>query len=195
MVDLTAGEAVELFLSDGKPAGVWFCSGCHIVARTQAEAQRCCNTPCTLCGKRLDDKRRTAHPECIEARRTAREADQRAKAEVVTDYDGWVYCEGWGKDGYLSSLDELLDEIADDGAEKDRPSYAWACKEQPFNKLDAEECFERVTDDSFEGAYDQLSGMDELRAAVDAFNAANVGLISYVPDYSRVVLVAEATNA
>ena len=137
---------------------------------------------------------RTCHSACWNAEQARKEAARREKAEVVSNYDGWVYCEGWGRDGYSPSLDALAEEIEDD-CEKPRPSYAWACKEEPFNKLDPEDCFERVCDDSFDGAYDQLSGTEELKQAVDAFNAANAGLVSYAPDFTRVVLLPAIANA
>lgn len=94
-------------------------------------------------------------------------------------------------DGFFESLDALL-EWHEDEAEDDinpLPNYVFTCREIPFRGLDASDLIECCTEDSFDGAYEQVDGHAELQAACAAFNAANAHLVTYEPDWKKAVAV------
>lgn len=78
-------NATELFLADGRNAGIYFC----------ADVDR--KTYRTVC------------PPCEKAKREAAEKARFAAAEKVTSLDGYIMAEGYGySDGYFPAVDDLF---------------------------------------------------------------------------------------
>ena len=71
-------NAQELFLGDGRSAGVWYCGDCRIVARAQDDAQRCCAPRLCECGVELtgSDKHYTRCSACRYAEQERRDLAQ-----------------------------------------------------------------------------------------------------------------------
>ena len=188
-------NATELYIASNpeeyKPSGVWFCQTCRSVACNQASAEACCKpTKCSVCGKEVATKYWTICKSCRDAKDAKEELDRFNKAEKIqaNQYDGWVFCEGNGNNGFSESVYELCEQCDDDGL--DRPAYAWACRPKEFVKV----CLSRVLEDICEDGYedfdtDDLKGLEELKAAVAAFEVANKMHVAYQPDYNRAILV------
>lgn len=86
-------NAIELYHQDGRTARVFYCSQCHLLAKTKALADQCCVPyQCSGCGIDLPRKEyRTICPKCEEQKLREREVERFAKAEKVTQWDGWLY--------------------------------------------------------------------------------------------------------
>lgn len=135
---------------------------------------------------------------CLDARRENVEAERFEKAEKITDWSGPVYCEGIGySDGYFHNMEELLDHLDSDDDEEvcERPKYAWACDSNPCCWLDYGSIIEDATQEAHE-SFDagQLHGEDELKAALERFNEANKGFVSWTPNYKRAVLIPDLAS-
>lgn len=105
---------------------------------------------------------------------------------IVEDYNGPVYLDGYGNNGYCRDLEELVDELECDHAESEWPDFAYCCTVIPFNvTTSAEEIGEQCCEDMYEDAYDNLKGLEDLQKALDAFQLANKHMESWDMDYSR----------
>jgi hypothetical protein len=133
--------------------------------------------------------------DCKEKHDQEREAARFEKAEKIleVDYDGPVFHENYPEnDGYAASLDEMMEwffaeGLLDDG-QLPLPHYVWACKVRTL-KLDAQSILEGVISDRFyEEAYDDLTGIDELQTALDAWCGVQT-IESWESDPGRAVLV------
>lgn len=186
-------NATELFLADGRNAGIYFCAECRNVARTEPEANQCCAPyKCTVCGTDVDRKTyRTVCPPCEKAKREAAEKARFAAAEKVTSWDGYIMAEGYGySDGYFPSVDDLRDYVEDE--ELEMPEYVWTCDRSNFAHLSIESITERIADggEAYEDFdVDDLFGLEELEKAIEVFNAANDSVVSWNPNQKRALLV------
>jgi hypothetical protein len=131
----------------------------------------------------------------MEAQKQAREAKRFLEAERIVDWTGWVYCESiqGSNDGYYNDMDALGEQIQDnlDSGDlniKDVPTHCLCTTSKPM-RLDIQDFIERMCEDSYEDACDDIKGQDELSAAIDKFNAANSGILTYCPDYKRIVVI------
>jgi hypothetical protein len=184
-------NATELYLKDGRTAGIFFCGQCRIVASSRTFAEDCCqNYKCESCGKDTGGRSYTKCATCINAERKAKEAERFAKAEKLTKWDGWVFCEGLGVgNGFFESIEDMISDIGEDGDES-LPEYVWACEANHFVCADVSDITERIADNAYEDFdVDDLGGLDELSAAIDKFNEVNKDVVSYEPDYTKAVLL------
>ncbi len=180
-------NAQELFLKDGRSSEVFYCSQCKIVHRTQEQADKCC-TPnrCPSCGVEVG-RHWTICDGCRATRETEKERERFKNAEKVTTWDGWVYCECLGRDGFSESLQEMLDEI---GSADEIPEYVWTCNARPFAVVHVSSILDDIAANGYEDFDPQtLDGIPELKEAIRIFNAANEKVLSYEPDYSTALLV------
>jgi hypothetical protein len=193
MAEVVNGKGIELFHSDGKASGVFYCSLCRIVYKTQKEADECHGERLCGCGAKLPERYQHECHDCYGVKR-AKEEDEResaryAKAKKITadEYDdGFVF----SGDRFFSSLDEALDYFED---EEFRPEYVWACKNIGLPKADIESVIERLIDNMWEDASaDDLKGVDELQAAIDKFNEENKSVGVWNVDYSTAITIPPA---
>ena len=193
-------EAIELFKKNGISAGVFYCSECRIVHPTQDRAAWCHGERLCACGAKVTQG--YFQGECNECRwkkekaeESAKEAERFEKATKVTvadyegeesDYEGeMVYC----GDSYYESVEEAIDQFI----EGQEPEYVWACKNQGIPRIDLEDVTCNLLENMWEDAeLSDLHGVEELSAALDAFNEANKSIKVWVPDYSIAILVKEA---
>ena len=170
----------ELFLKDGKTAWVYYCSECKVVHKSIESADECCKPyKCTVC----EGTAPRYHTMCKECYRITTENKRFEKAEKLTSFDGQVYC----GDTFYPDLDYVMDELSEDP-----PEYVWATKPVNFVSIRTDRITEMAVDE--DEAYedfecDEILGVDELTAAIEAFNLANKHHVSYVPDYTKAVII------
>jgi hypothetical protein len=186
-------NAQQLYIAKGdifQPVKAYYCSECRIVKRTQEEAEKCCVPHrCDTCGAELE-RYRTRCDKCRDKFRQARLAEMLERAEKLESWDGWVYYENAGyQDGYFQSVDDLIEWLADNvDFESDWPEYVFVCKGR-FDGIRLDRVLEDIEQDMYEDVRNDLHGIPELEAAINAFNTANVGVLTYEPDYSKAVRV------
>jgi hypothetical protein len=179
------------------------------------QAESCCaDYKCTYCGVDVPRKNfRHACSSCIAEKEREKEAARFAAAEKVTEWDGWLYSDeiqGY-KDGYYADVGELMDYIADNTPDAEEmaelkedelaeipklPEYLWTCDEERFATASLDSIMENISDRGYED-FDtaDLKGTEELGAAIDAFNAANAGIVSYSPNYKKALILETAEQA
>lgn len=191
----------ELFLVDHRPAGIWACGKCRVVARDLYTAERCCGPHfCPKCSRVVDSTYDETCDGCFEDAQIAAEAARFEKAEKIPaeNYDGWVYLDAGDK--FFESVADLQDylhwEHADnaeaehaDNAEAERPTYAWACLSEQIVNCSIDDL--RIGEDNAyeEFEVEECSGVVELEEALAKFNKLNESLLVYQPDYARAVVL------
>lgn len=185
-------NAVELFHKDGHSAGVYYCGECRQVHSSNHTIEECCKPyKCKQCGEECKQYHTICDAcERVEIARKERERFEKAEKVAESEWDGWVYCEGTGNDGFSESVDALIESCKDD--EIDVPEYAWVCNPKQFATLDIDDIKSLISDR--QEAYrdfdpDDLNGLEDLKKALDAFNEANAAIVSYSPDYKRAVII------
>ena len=185
-------NTTELFHQDGRSAGVFYCGECRLVHRTKELTDQCCApNKCSICGK---DKERyyTKCPACLHLAELQKEQERFEKAEKLTKWDGWVYLEGTGSDGYSESVDAFIEDWEDNHDENEPlPAYVWTCEENHFVNASVEDITQQMADSAYEHwEPDSLKGLPELQTALDKFNEANKDAVSFQPDYKVALLLA-----
>jgi len=182
-------NAQELFIKDGKSAGVFYCPVCLFVSRSRELAEACCKPRiCDKCGLEIE-KHSYCHP-CHDKAERAKEQARFEAAEKLTTWDGWVFSEGHGyNEGFAASVDDLFDAVE---SPDDIPDYVWTCDPVPFVFASLDDIKQRIEES--EDAYEDFDandceGLPELEKAIEAFNEANKGTVSYHPNYKRALLV------
>jgi hypothetical protein len=181
-------NATELYLKDGRSARIFFCARCRCVAPTEDLAGKCCqNYHCQVCGKDTGERGWLVCNACRCRGEEVKEASRFARAEKLSQWDGWIYAEGVG-DEYFDCVETMLEACDSDGL--DAPEYVWACKENHFIQGAVSDITERVADEAYEGFDpDGLEGLDELKDAIEKFNKANKDVVSYSPDYTKALVL------
>lgn len=177
----------QLFLASGKSAGVWYCESCHLVKRTEKEAEECCQPRhCDTCGCEVDRFRITCG-DCQRQNVLQRDLDALEKAELVKEWVGWVWHPEMSghQDGYFRDAEELLDQC--DLEDEDVPEYAFCCKMRQL-KVHIEDILQRLDDNGWEEMTEHAEGVEELQAAIDKFNELNKEtFVIWEADYKRKV--------
>jgi hypothetical protein len=191
-------NATELFQSDGKPTGIYFCGKCRIVSHHRLLADQCCqNYTCDTCGADTGARHWTLCDPCREkqSKETAKARYEKAEKIPADKYDGWVYFNGLQRnDGFAQDVGALLEDLEcqreEDGSEVKTPEYVWACSPKYFATIDLDNVLENLEQDAWED-FDRIdyNGLDELQQAVDKFNESNKHLVIWEPDYSRAIIL------
>lgn len=185
-------NATELYLKEGKSAGIFYCEKCLCVAGSQHLAEQCCkNYLCSKCGKDVGSRSWLVCDACRSAAEVEKERERFDKAEKLTTWDGWVFLEGIGREGFSESLSDFYDNWADEHDEGgELPKYVWACEANHFVRADVSDITWAMEGEAYEDFdFDTLEGLDELKAALAKFNEANSAVCSYQPDYSKAILL------
>lgn len=176
---------------DGAKVYIWACSKCGYTAGDEKTAEKCCR--CLTCGKELERRIVGDCDDCWREKDAKREAELIAKAEKLEKWDGWVFYDGAtnGNDGYFESLDDLVDWLESEGIDPDNwPEYVFCCKVVPFPAVDLDDIVDRILEGlPEEVGREHLKGLDDLEAAIVEFNKRNIELISYEPDWTKVVRI------
>jgi len=169
-------NAEELYLSTGKPTGVFYCTSCRIVHRTKDGAESCCKPSlCKDCGKELPQKTYSLQCDTCkmpEWHRKDREIYQKAKKVKLEDYEGSHVVIG---DDYVS-VDELEEQLSYRWSYGDElPRFAHGTTQTtsvtPFDVADVMEQFTQEAYEDFD--YKDLLGLDDLQKAIEAFHEIN----------------------
>jgi hypothetical protein len=187
-------EAIELYkkTEEGNfdPSGVFYCSECRVVYRAKDEAEWCHGERLCACGKKVTQgyfQRTCSECESKEWRdkQTAKEAERFEKAKKIkaSEYTGdHVYL----GDSYYDSVEEAIDEFL----EGQEPEYVWACTDHGIQKASLEDLTQNIVENMWEDAdTNDLNGLEELQAAIDAFNKANESIQMWEPDFTTAILV------
>lgn len=195
-------NANELYLNDGRPTGVYFCSVCRSTYRDKEPAEECCSLhkKCVGCGDLIPKKSpKIACPDCVNKKRDARERERFNKAAKVSEWDGMIYSEGHGPE-YFQDMDELIEWI-DDASFPDNPlgvpEYVWTCDEHRVVDIDVSVIVNHIRDSEFASDdFDEkdLNGLDELQGAIIKFNSLNAGFITYTPNYNLALILKKESH-
>ena len=186
-------SAIELHkkLDDGtyKPTGVFYCSECRIVGRDEEDAEWCHGPHLCGCGNKVTQSYRRICDSCQtkewREKEAERESERFEKATKITEaeYDGDHVCIG---DSFYDSVEYAVDHYL----EGQEPEYVWACKTHGLPTVDLEDVTCNLLDNMWDDAdTSDLEGLDELEAALSAFNKANEHIQLWEPDYSTAILV------
>lgn len=189
-------NAIQLIRPDsGQPADMWACGKCNRLCQCKEVVETCCS-PCRTCGK---PPKPTGMGTCWECRSNEFAASERvrlanlaSKAKRDPEWSGWVFSDEYsgGSDGFFDSPEEFMEQLNDDidrDPDLGRPEFVWATVSRPIVNIGVDDVLGLITEDRPEN-WDEsdLNGVDELKAAIDAFNAANPALM-YEPDRKVIV--------
>ena len=182
-------EAIELYKQDGSGAGVFFCSECRAVHADQQKAASCHGERFCGCGEKIDRHYYSKCSECDrkehKEKQEAKELERFAAAKKIpaSEYKGGMI---YGHDDkYYEEIEDCLDQYI----EGQEPEYVWACKDVGVKWATTESLYENMLENMWEDAeVNDLNGIDELEAAVEAFNKANESISVWEPDYSTAIL-------
>lgn len=180
-------NAQELFLSNGKAAGVYFCEKCRKVYREKAVAESCCEPyRCSVCGCETD-RYWTKCNSCSNKEKSEEEAKRLEKAEIKVAYT--FYLDGFGDEGFVFCLDSFHNDLLElDRQEiEDLPDYAFALSPIYPTELGAEDIIYSNWADSAHEDWEvgALTGLKELQAALDKFAEQNTEPLGYEVDYKH----------
>jgi len=142
--------------------------------------------PAVLTASELD----TINEYCLAASCERRDAERFEKAEKLNSWDGGVF---YG-DEYHSSIEDLISNLATGDEDDSFPKYVWAAEgRQVVDGLTVSDVTENaICNNGWEDMdSDDLNGGAELQAALDKFVEANASVISYQPDYTKAILLAD----
>ncbi len=183
--------ALSLFYSDGTPAKLWQCRTCGTLFSDEQVAGRHC--ACIACGGAPLVRGESLCAVCLLIKVDRKERERFDKALKLEEWEGPVFWENgpsgarWG-DGYYESLDEFEDLLHDDD-DVEVPEFVWCCKISHRFKLDVWSVIEQECAELWEGASEAVLGADYLEKVVREINSLNEGLVSYCPDYAKMVRV------
>lgn len=199
-------EAFELLKEQQAyiPTGIWICGKCNRLTWSFKHdewfqvANKCCEPMrCENCNAVIDTRTGRPVPQLCDPCRAKyykeKERKQMAAAEKIDDWDGWVYCEGFGdSEGFFPDLGEMRDWFDDNlfEIEGDFPEYVYICDEIPFtSKLDICDIIENIACDSYEDVEEHIDGTKELEQAIKDFEKRNESVVSFQPNYKKAVKV------
>jgi hypothetical protein len=159
------------------------CSVCSQVYMDKSFADKCCAPKyCEQCGKELPYRSYYIRCEtCITKNRFD-------KAEKLTEWNGWIYKDGYGdNDGYFESVDELIEWVEDQDEEDEivMPDWVFLCEEHNHT-VDIDSAIEQALEEAYEDA--EFDYLDELYAFMKQWNDKQ-NLKSYSPDYKKILLL------
>jgi len=194
-----APHAIELFHQDGHSAQVWYCSKCRCVAKTKEEADRCCGPRFCSCGATLHSQYAIQCNDCDNRKwkeQAAKdEAERFAKATKIAESD-WAGEQCYYNDHYFDSPEEFREWAENEFSETEQlPAYIWNARNQGVRKANREDLIDDILSDLWEdAAEDDLNGITELQAAIDAFNQANESVCCWMVDFSTAIVLSEASK-
>ena len=179
---------------------LWACGRCGTIWHKEDIAERCCL--CVECKQPVSapedpmdfygNRGYATHQKCKHARDRLQEIERMDEAEKVDSWDGWVYCEGCGSnEGYFESVDAFEEWWLDEFGDEPLPEYVWTCRAErivPDHYQIMEELLQAWIERGWEDMEESdLSGVTELRQAVEAFSKANEGVVAWYPNYKQAV--------
>ena len=182
-------------MSEVKESIAWDCGTCGTTYLDKKLAVACC--VCRICKEEVPKPQYgsplTVHNKCQSEEWYQREKDTLAKAELIENYGGFVY---YG-DRYFPDMESLEEHLYDntygeteEESRKNWPTRVHTCIEQPFPKIDVEYLYEVIGEKlNWEDSDYDFDKCDVLEKAVEEFNEANKGMVSYYVDIKHAVEV------
>jgi len=194
-------NAIKLFRADtNEPIEASACGRCGLVWHKHDIAERCCL--CVECGQSVSGpnekpdfygtRNGPTHQKCKHEKDRLRGIERMDQAEKVDSWDGWVYSDGHGhSEGYFDSVEEFAEWWEDEFGDEPLPEYIWTCRANRIVPT-GETIMERLLQDWLENGWEDmdesdLSGLDELKAAVEAFSEANKDVVAWCPNFKVAV--------
>jgi hypothetical protein len=187
-------QAQELYVKVGeefKGTGKFFCASCRMTNVTKEAAEACC--VCEMCKEQPPALHRIYCDECLEKHDAERDAEEKAKRQVLFDaaeeVTEWEFV--WYDEKCCQDLAEIRDDCMYD--DKDVPEFVFAMKKVNFGGFDSSRLFDDFDENEMcEDLYckDVLFECDVLEEAIKAFNETNKDrTIYWEEDTSRKVRV------
>lgn len=189
-------NAIQLIRPDsGQPVRIWACGKCGDTNEAKGLVDLCC-APCATCGGKANRGDMGMCFECRWKASKARESERLTKlaseAKQDPDWTDWVYSDDYhgGSDGFFESPEDFMERLTDD-MDRDpdlaRPTFVWATTSRPIVNIDVNDVIRLITEDRPETWEESdLNGVEELRVALAAFNAANMALM-HEPNFKVIV--------
>lgn len=166
--------------------GLFLCGKCGRIWNSGESAGLCCG-PCGKCGAvgAVFSCLLCQHADIKE-----REEERMKAARVEPLWDGPVYFPQLSghNNGFFENIEELLDYVDDEDPEHPFLDWAWGCNVSSWVDVDFDDIcglLEGRAPEDFD--LDDLSGINELKAALKAFNKANAHNELYEEDQSFIV--------
>lgn len=185
-------NAFELYNENGKPVGIFACGKCRMLTigggmkNTRESAEQCCQPVLCECGAEVAQHRTACQP-CINRKDAERTAKVLADAAEVEQWDGFVYLDGYGRDGFAEDIGVLTEEINDEEPEP-RPQWAFLCVPEQQTI-----CLETVIENLCADGYEEMSerlDTTELESAIAKFHADNAKELQvWRPDFKRKIRI------
>lgn len=176
------------------------CALTHFIARqtspdkdeahdqAKLNAKRCCNRICD-CGTLVEMRTLLYCNACRAKHEVEREQVRYKHAKKVSplEYNGWIFADGYGDDGYFTSCEHLRDHCRIWG--KQLPTYVWTCNALEF-AMDADCIIDQALDEHHEDASDNISdaARGALQYMLDAWTEKQ-GIKSYFTDHDVAVVI------
>lgn len=184
-------KGIELFHQDGKSSGVWYCGECRAVSTSKESADACHGERLCDCGKPTTTRYNGKCADCdSKAWRERMDREELAQYEAATKIPEaeWTGDQVFWGNRYFETVDEAVEHAESGGMPT--PEYIWAANNIGVKKADIEDLVTRIVEDMWEDAdVADLNGVAELQSAVDAFNETNKGVIVWMVDYSKAIII------
>jgi hypothetical protein len=200
-------EPIELTKRGSDEIVAFACATCHIVAAStkgfggdieaarKAASRHCGPFECATCGAHVRNAYDTACGACSFERDRVREEAQFAKATPIDPetYTGMVFDPSTrlGDEGFCGSYEEAVQEAHDLDSEDGEVPYVYACVPEGFGTIDAYDLVSNHLEheEHSQDAYEQVIDLDELNAFLKTWCAKQTAVVSWWPDYSRVLMI------
>jgi hypothetical protein len=184
---------VRLLLETGEPTNYYMCGKCRHLKADLAITTQCCAPVICSCGETIADK---YYLSCMACRKAASDLKERGRFEKAKrvherEHYGPVCADVIGyNEGFFENVEALREYIFEDHDTVYDIPYAWAVKETPVYNLSTHSVLEPFEENAYED-FDSYSvtGLDELKKALDIFNEQNKGFRNWDIDYSTAVLL------
>lgn len=159
-------NAKQLFSADGTPCTVWQCGKCaRFYGEKEAYSSEWCCT-CRTCGAEIGDAKWECD-KCWISNTSKRNMERLESATELVGYAGPVVS---GIDAFYPSVEEYAD-MCDSGL-GDLPEFVHTCTIHHYH-ISLDDVIQDLHKEASLEDEQELSGVEELRAAVDKFNKAN----------------------
>jgi len=161
----TEAKAIELFVQDGTPAGVWYCPKCKRVGGDLGQVEQCCEPRICECGAECE-RSWTSCQDCRDKRsRERRDATWNAAELIPLGAAEHLLCPEDGE--RLVDHDEAIRMAEEDGVTRfydTKPTEL---------RLNAGDILEHAVEEWYEDAYTQMvyhGAVKSLQAVLDAWH-------------------------
>ena len=184
-------DAKPLFKETGEKVFISYCGKCGKTWASEVAANECCQVFHCKCGNERSPYQHNCRS-CQEKASLLKEKQRVMNAKRVTkptNDANYVYCEGFGNEGYIS-WDDIHTECESEG--KESPVFIYDCDVQKWEGFNADDLVENYFEDAewFEDAADQVKATEELETFLKEWNKKQT-LEQYWPNDDRIIVLDE----